>query len=788
MKVPLAWLREYVELPNDPQKVAEMLAQIGFPVDAVEERPIVTGVVVGRIEELQPHPNADRLQIGKINVGNGALLTIATAATNVEQGQTIPVATIGAQLPHLKIERRKMRGVESEGMMVSADELALPTEWFEDGIMQLDGDLPLGTDVVEYFRLSEAALDVDITSNRVDAMSMIGLARELAAYQGVALRLPQWPPFSGDASGGPRVTIESPDCTRFIIQKFEHVRVAPSPAWMRIRLALAGQRPINNLVDISNYVMLETGQPLHFYDAAKIPNEHLIVRDARPGEKLVTLDGEEHELSPKDLVIASERGAEGLAGLMGGASSEVTESTTAILLESATFNGPRIRRMSARHGFRTEASTRHEKTLPGILAVWGAQRASQLLQTAGASAGAAQLFGDANVAQTGAPIEFEIRDAKRLLGFDLTGEEIREYLDRLGFVAEPQGNGRLRVVAPPWRRDVSISADIVEEIARMAGYDRIESAIPPVSQHDIGSGDYDLETTIARTLCSLDYKEIVTVALHGPQIFERLDRAGIEPAFQPVEVLNPLSEDQRYLRFSLRPAHLEYLARLDAPARIFEIGHIFYLQDGQPLEVPMVAFGFAADPADEPAWRDSHFLRLKSDAEALLRALTGRRGFEFVPDERNGFHPGKTAAILLDGRELAYMGQIDPRLSNAFDVQRPVYGCGIYLERIPEYRTPVYVPPPKYPSTYRDLAIVCDVDVPAAAVENIVREAIGKLGTGVRTFDEYRGPQVPPDKKSLALRVTMQRTDATITDEEADAAIARALQALVARLNATLRA
>jgi phenylalanyl-tRNA synthetase beta chain len=357
----------------------------------------------------------------------------------------------------------------------------------------------------------------------------------------------------------------------------------------------------------------------------------------------------------------------------------------------------------------------------------------------------------------------------------------------LGFRAQPSAEARLLVTAPPWRRDVTIAADVVEEVARMAGYDRIESAIPAVSQHNISSTDYYLETRIARSLSALDYNEIVTVALHGPQVFERLQRAGIEPTFQPVEVLNPLSEDQRYLRFALGPAHLEYFARLDAPARVFEIGHIFYLEDGRPAEIPMVAFAFAVDPVNEPAWHDSHFLRLKSDAEALLHALTGRRDFEFVPDKRNGLHPGKTAAILLDGREVAFMGQTDPRVSNAFDVRRPVYGCGIYLERVPEYISPRYAPPSKYPSTYRDLAIVCDIAVPAATAEKIVREAIGAYCTGVRTFDEYRGSQIPHDKKSLALRATIQRSDATITDEEADALIARAVDALRDRLNATLR-
>ena len=788
MRVPLAWLREYVELPVDPQRVADMLAQIGFPVDAIEQRPVVTGVLVGRIAQLEKHPNADRLQVGKIDVGNGALLTIATAATNVALGQTIPVATIGAQLPHLKIERRKMRGVESEGMMVSAEELALPPEWFEDGIMQLDEALPPGTDVVEYFRLSEAVLDVDVTSNRVDALSILGLARELAAYQGTPLRAPDlgaFAPASPDAPG-PRVSIESPDCTRFVVQAFDHVQVAPSPAWMRIRLALAGQRPINNLVDISNYVMLETGQPLHFYDAAKIPDGHLIVRDAREGETLETLDGAQRELTPRDLVIASERGAEGLAGLMGGAASEVTGSTTSILLESATFNGPRIRRTGARLALRSEASTRHEKTLPPVLSTWGAQRAAQLLREAGAHAGEPRVFGIAEPqAQT---ITFETRDVKRLLGFDLTAQETGEYLDRLGFAVEPAGEGTLLVTPPLWRRDVTIAADVVEEVARMAGYDRIEGVIPAVAEHDISSNEYLLEGRIAATLSALGYDEVVTVALHGAQIFDRMKRAGLEPTFQPVEVLNPLSEDQRYLRSALGPAHMEHLARLDAPARIFEIGHIFYRDEGQPLELASASFAFTAEPLQEAPWHDSHFLRLKSDVIALLHELTGRSDFEFAPDNRKGLHPGKTAAVLLDGREIASLGQIDPRLAKAFDLRLPGYGAWLYLERVPEFTTPLYRPPSRYPSTYRDLALLCDLDTPAARIERAIAEAIGDLCTGVRTFDEYRGAQVAEGKKSLAVRATMQRMDTTITDEEADAAVDRALAALRDNLGITLRA
>ncbi|MEO6913213.1 MAG: phenylalanine--tRNA ligase beta subunit-related protein, partial [Candidatus Baltobacteraceae bacterium] len=282
MKVPLGWLREYVDLPKDSQAIADTLAQLGFPVDGIERRPTLSGIVVGKITKLEKHPNADRLQIGTIDVG-GPTLQIATAATNVAVGQVIPVATIRAVLPQIKIERRKMRGFESEGMMCSAEELGLPADWFEDGIMQLDPDTALGADAIGLFALQDDVLDVDITSNRVDAMSMIGLARELSAALHVALRLPDFsnPGAQTDDADMPTVSIESPDCTRFVVQRFTTIRVGTAPALLRIRLALAGQRPINNIVDISNYVMLEVGQPLHFYDDARISRHHLIVRDAR---------------------------------------------------------------------------------------------------------------------------------------------------------------------------------------------------------------------------------------------------------------------------------------------------------------------------------------------------------------------------------------------------------------------------------------------------------------------------------------------------------------------------
>ncbi len=434
MRTPIAWLREFVDLPADSQAIADRLAEIGFPVEDIVKRPALSGIVIGRIATLERHPNADRLLVAGVDVGNERRLNVATAATNVAVDQTIAVATIGARLPNLTIERRKMRGFESEGMMISADELGLPPEWFEDGILQLNGDARLGVDVVQWLQLSDDVLDVEITTNRPDAMSIFGLARELAA----AYRTPLRPPAGmqevvpgGEDPQGVSVTLKSKDCPRFVAQRFSDVRIGISPLWMRVRLALAGQRPINNVVDISNYVMLEVGQPLHFYDAAKITGRHLIARDAGDKERLTTLDGMQYELSSRDLVIADDAGAQGLAGLKGGQRTEVTEATTSIILEAANFAGARIRRMSAALGLRTEASARHEKGLAPILTDYGATRAANLLADEGATPHPALIFGKPIEAPPS--IRFPLGEVKRLLGFELPQGEVEAYLEGLGF-------------------------------------------------------------------------------------------------------------------------------------------------------------------------------------------------------------------------------------------------------------------------------------------------------------------------------------------------------------------
>jgi phenylalanyl-tRNA synthetase beta chain len=794
VKVPVAWLRDYVELPVNADEIVARLAALGFPVDDVETRPLLTNVVVGRIAKLERHPNADRLQLCTVDVGRDETLTIATAATNVAQGQTVPVALIGAELAGgLKIAPRKMRGIDSQGMLISAEEIGLPAEWFEDGIMQLEPSIPLGTDLVAYFRLTDPVLDVDVTPNRPDALSIVGLARELAASFGVALREPSAGVDYAGESDDARVTIETVDCKRFVYQRVDGIEVRPAQAALRVRLALAGQRPINNVVDISNFVMLELGQPLHFFDWDRVAGRHLIVRDARDGERFTTLDGQERTLDARAIVIADEQGPTSLAGIMGGQRSEVEPSTSQLLIEAASWTGPRVRRASVALKLRTEASTRFEKSLPPALADLGAARAAHLLEREGGRVKRRRAAGQPAPDPT--PIALRTDDVTRLLGFELTADRIEAALTALGFKIErppswPDGieealavkltgksaENLIVVRAPYWRGDVAIAADLVEEVARMVGYDHVRAEVPATASQDIDSDEFDRETELATTLAGLGYTEVLSLSLQSGNVAERWRANGIA-IDEPVEITNPLSDDQRWMRFSIAPALLDFAARDRAvrPYRVFELGHVFAAAD-PPRETVQLTGLHAGGP--------SAFARLKSDVLAVLRRATGVE----ARVERGAFpslHPGKTAALRIGDCVVGYVGVVDPRLAHAYDIADTTALATVFVEVLPPYITPHYVAPSKFPPVERDLAVVVPLDVLAGDLTEAVREE--PLVRDATVFDEYRGPQVGEGKKSLAVRITLQSDEATLTDQEADAALARIVAALRKRFGAEPR-
>ncbi len=785
MRTPIAWLRDYADLPENSDEIVARLAALGFPVDDVETRPKLTNVVVGRITKLERHPNADRLQLCTIDVGEQKTLLIATAATNVAEGQTVPVARIGAELAGgLNIAPRKMRGIDSEGMLISAEEIGLPGEWFEDGIMQLEPAIPVGTDAIAYFRLTDPVLDVDVTSNRPDALSIVGLARELAASFGVALREPPvHVQYDTDGADDARVTIETVDCKRFVYQRASGLRVRPARASMRIKLALAGQRPINNLVDISNFAMLELGQPLHFFDWNRVAGKHLVVRDARDGEPFTTLDGQERTLDSRAIVICDDEGPTSLAGIMGGLRSEVEDATTEVLIEAATWTGPRIRRASVALKLRTEASSRFEKSLPPALADLGAARAAHLLEQEGASVMMPHAAG--KPAGTPAPVTLRAGEVERLLGFTLTNAEIERALTSLGFVVARDGTNF--VVTPPyWRGDVAIAADLIEEVARVVGYDHVRAEVPAVAPQDVDSAEFDRETELATTLAGLGYTEVLSLSLQPRSVADTWRGNGIAIE-EPVQVTNPLSEDQRYLRFSIAPALLGFAARDRAvrPYRVFELGHVFH--DAQPdaSETVQLTALRAGPSAGSGQPHESAFGRLQSDVFALLRRITGVE----ARVERGTFpslHPGKTAALHVGDAVVGYVGVVDPRLARAYDVPDTTALATLFVEKLPPYVMPKYAPPSKFPPVDRDLAVVVPLDVLAGGLVDAVRgEPLVRSAT---VFDEYRGPQVGEGKKSLALRMVLQSDEKTLTDEDADAAMARIIAILRERFGAVPRA
>jgi len=778
VRVPVGWLRDYVTLPDDANEIVARLAALGFPVDEVIERPALTKVVAGRITAVAPHPNADRLLLCTVDVGEPEPLTIATAATNVAAWQVVPVAKIGAQLAGgLTIAPRKMRGIDSQGMLISAEELGLPGEWFEDGIMQLDAVDP-GNDVIERFRLTDPVLEVDVTPNRPDALSIIGLARELAASFETELRVPGLLVKYEDGPEDARITVQTLDCKRFIFQRVSALRVRPGHAWMRVRLALAGQRPINNVVDVSNFVMLELGQPLHIFDFDKIVGGHLIIRDAQNGERFTTLDNQERELDERMILIADDQGPTSIAGIMGGLRSEVTDETTEVLIEAATWTGPRIRRASAALKLRTEASSRFEKSLPLALADLGASRAARLLEQEGGGVRMPRSGGRGVPDPT--PLHLRANEVERLLGFSVAPDEIELGLTALGFTVHHLDDG-FRVTAPVWRNDIALAADLVEEIARIVGYDRVQAQTPPVAPQDLGSEEFDRETELATTIAGLGYTEAISLSLQPASVAQTWRASGIA-IDDAVEIMNPLSEDQRWMRFSIAPALLEFAARDRAlrPYRIFELGHVF-------ATARQATSAGQADPRESAhltalhAGGESAFGRLKSDVLALLRRVTGvdatvERG-TFA-----GLHPGKTAVLRVGDAVVGYVGVVDPRLAHAYDVAGTTALATVFVDALPARAVPRYTTPSRFPGVDRDLAVVVPLDVLAGDLVAAVRAE--PLVRSATVFDEYRGPQVGEGKKSLALRIVLQSDEGTLTDADADAALTR----ITARLRETFGA
>lgn len=794
MLVSLSWLKEFVDIDEDAKTIAEGLTMSGSKVEGIKSYgEEISNVVVGQIVSLEKHPNADKLWVGIVDIGSEKL-QIVTGAENIKAGDYIPVALHGATLPGgVKIKRSKLRGVESEGMMCSAEELGLDEsllpEYQRNGIFILP-PLPLGMDINEALQLKDDVLEFEITPNRPDCLSVVGIARETAATFRKSFRMPEIRVTEVEEPNPARVTIEAPDlCYRYVARVVKNVKIGPSPIWMQVRLLKAGIRPINNVVDVTNYVMLELGQPLHAFDLDKVKNKHIIVRRARDGEKLVTLDGKERILDSSMLVIADEEKAIGLAGVMGGENTEITDSTVNILIESANFKGSNIRHTSKKLGLRSEASARFEKGLDPEITVLACERAAQLMEK---YCGGEVLKGI--VDEYPKPMERTVLTVRpdrinKFLGTNLATSEMIEILRSLEFEVVEKGE-ELEIKVPHFRKDVTMEADIAEEIARLYGYNNIEDSLMKNAQTTLGSltKEQQLEEKAREVLLACGLNEIVTMSFMGERDLDRINVPKDSVLRKAVKIINPLGEEQSLMRTTLLPfmlnvAYTNY-SRKVGEFRAFEISRVFLPKElplkELPEEVKTISLGMYGKEVD--------FYTIKGVIEELLEVM-GIVDVEYVRAEEPSYHPGRSAKILFKEEVLGVFGEVHPDVLENYDLPVRVYAGELNLDKIIKFANvdKKYTSLPKYPAVERDIAVVVDEDLFVAEVEKVIKEAGRGFVEKTALFDVYKGPNIPEGKKSVAFSIWYRSYEKTLTDEEVNEVHARIVKALEEKLGAKLR-
>jgi len=831
MRVPLSWLRDYVSLELTPEALADQLTLLGMEVKSVERWGADwQNIVIGELLAVEKHPRADRLSLTRVTLGGGEMLEIVCGATNIAPGQRVPVALPGAVLPgDRRIERTEKMGVTSNGMLCSGDELRLTGD--AEGILILPPDTPLGVPLVDLY--GDVVLDVDVKPNRGDALSLVGLAREVAAATGATVR---WPDIrvedSGpDIAGRLRVDVEDPGlCSRFVGRLVEGVSMGPSPDVAQMRLLAAGMRPISNVVDASNYVMLELGKPIHTFDAAAIAGGHIVVRTARAGERLETLDHELRDLDPETLLIADPRGPLAIAGIMGGAASEVSDATVNVVVESAIFDPVSIRRSAHRYALRSEASLRFEKGQESRLARFGADRTAQLiLEWAGGQIARGRVD-SAPAEPPDARVAFRPARVNRLLGTRLSADEQRRLLARVEIETEPapattqvavagppmalavvaDGSETLLAIIPSWRRDLAIEADIAEEVARLHGYEAIPSILPDTEMPHYRPAPFAARDAARATLVGAGVTEVVTYALVSPRHVETFLPDAGSPAPDgeamaggaPVAVTNPLSSQHALLRQSLLGSLLDVVRanvrQGQDDVAIFEIGKGYARDGASSREWWQLGIALTGEAAPVHWNRPARHVDL-DDLKGIVELVGSRLGLGHVTyvalTDDPVFHPGRSARIELRDRrgELGLsgrIGEVDPRTLDAWDVRAErvvaaeVALAGLSGGGLPAVRA---TPVSRQPAVHRDLAVVVDESMPAGDVERAIRRAGGDLLQRLTLFDIYRGAPLAATDKSLAFRLLFQASGRTLTEDEIEAIVARVTERLATDVGGRLR-
>ncbi len=797
MLIPINWAKDYVNFDIDTEVLAEKMIMTGSNVEGITKLAgNISNVVVGKILSVEQHPNADKLVVCQVDIGSETI-QIVTGAPNVEPDQLVPVALHGAVLPGgIKIKKGKLRGEVSEGMLCSGEELELTEADYEgaefDGILILKEDYPLGMDIKDALELSGEVIDFEITSNRSDCLSVLGMAREIALTLNTTYKEPEIKVAEGQGNISDMLKVVVEDsalCPHYAARVVKDVKIEPSPQWMKRRLAAAGVRPINNIVDITNYVMLELGQPMHAFDYDKVSGGVIKVRRAKEGERLVTIDHKDRELTADMLVIADSEKPCAIAGVMGGANSEISDETTTIILESAIFDGASVRDTSKLLGLRSEASSRFEKGIDVNVTIKALDRAAQLIQQLGAGTVVNDTISVLNDDTSEKTVTIKWSKINELLGLKLSADQIVEILKR-DFLKVSQREEYLDVTIPTYRLDLGITADLAEEVARIYGYDKIPMTLMENSMSKgTKSRNQRLTDAAKSVLNGMGLYEAITYSFTSPKVFETI---GItDPSQEPdvVKIANPLGEDQSVMRTTLIPSILEVLSRnynrrLDA-CRVYEFGKSFIpdpsSDDGLPNEIPMLTIGAYGDEVD--------FYLLKGWVESTVKVFGLEDRISFERYKSPTFHPGRTAKVLLDGECLGVLGEIHPKVAENYQINNRVYMAELKLSMLFEKAVldKTYSKLPKYPAVVRDLAIVLKKDILAGDVYSLIVKNGGGILEDVQLFDIYEGNQIPEGFKSMAYSLTFRAQDRTLKEKEVNERYEKILKALENQLDAKLR-
>lgn len=815
MLASLEWLKQYVDINIPVDVLVDKITRAGLEVETVTYLGEgLEGVVTGKVTAIERHPDSDHLWVCQMDYGQG-IVQILTGAQNVKQNDMVPVAVVGSTLPPssrnpegMKLAAVKMRGLDSFGMLCSADELGIDNKLLlpeqRNGIFILPADTPIGVDVKEVLGLNDVVIDIDLTANRADCFSIIGLAREIAALTGCPLKMPAMDvaeAAGGSAAEMASIKIEAPElCPRFAVRVLKNIKITESPEWMQKRLRACGMRPISNVVDVTNYVMLELGQPMHAYDYDKVAGHTLVVRRGGEGEKLLTLDEQERTLDPSMIVIGDLDRAVGLGGVMGGFDTEVTGETVNVMLEAASFHGPSIRRTSRSLGLRSEASGRFERGVDTIKTHNALNRAAYLLEQMGACETVAGIVEAYPEEVKPAVIKVTPEVISGRVGIAISKEEMVKTLTSLEFDVQEEGDA-LVITAPSWRNDVTCNADISEEIARIHGLDHIESHMPVLG---MAQGRQfvveDVKDSIQDYMVAVGMNEVMSYSFINPSAFDKLQLPADDSRRNAIELLNPITDEFKVMRTTMAPSVLNAaaynLARQHNKVAIFEVGRVYLPKElplkEQPTEKSMLC-AVISGKCNDLNWctcRDNvDFYDMKGVVEGLMAKLM-LNDYKLVHYAVPYLHPGKSCAVEVDGKIIGWFGELHPLAQEAFGLPQEAYILEMEIEPLvaAAIAVPKYKHLAKYPSMSRDIAVVVPLEVTNAELEAVIREHAGELLIGVKVFDIYTGKQVAEGCKSMAFNLTYQAADRTLTDAEVDASMKKVIAEVGEAYKAELRA